>query len=177
VDSVVASAGFGLMGAVGGAALGLAARDSRLLRRLLLAGLIGFGPAGLVNLVLLITSKTDLSAEPPVFPSGILGDAAGYSYVAAMYALAFATRGAIGGAFLGLAVPDRHSVRVLAVVGALGFGLGGVVGMVVLNLPGWSVLTLGAAGVHVLWLGSSTAVGGAVLGAFAARLCRRRAAS
>jgi hypothetical protein len=169
-DSLMASVGFGVMGLVGGLALGLAERDGRAARRFVLTGVLGFGVGGLLALLLVYAEQRDLSALPPLFvgaqaPGGLPGGWGVFLYVACMYLLAFMVRGVIGGAVLGLAVPHRHAVRFLAFAGGLGFGLGGVVGVLLLNAPWWNVAYLGVYGVFVLWLGSTALVGGAVLGA------------
>ncbi len=149
LGSLIASLGFTLMGVLGATALGLATGDSRLLRRLIAAGILGFGLGGLLSLLLVLIVRADLSAMPPVFVGGIPERA-------------FAV--AIGGALMGLAVPNRHGVRLLAVLGALGFGIGGAAGVVLLNIPGWSPLRLPDAAVFALWLAVSAAPGGAALG-------------
>jgi hypothetical protein len=178
-DSLMASLGFGVMGLVGGAALGLAGRDSRAARRLALTGLLGFGVGGLLALLLVYAAQRDLTALPPLFASARLPDGepigwGHYLYAAFMYLLAFMVRGVIGGAVLGLAVPNRHAVRVLAFAGGLGFGLGGAVGVLVLNSPWWNVAYLGVFGVFVLWLGCTALVGGAAVGAAVGTLTRAR---
>jgi hypothetical protein len=178
-DSLMASLGFGIMGLLGGAALGLAERDSRAVRRFALTGLLGFGLGGLLALLLIYAAGRDLSALPPLFvgaqpPGGLPGGWGIYLYVAFMYLLAFMVRGVIGGAVLGLAVPNRQGVRFLAAAGGLGFGLGGVVGVFLLNAPWWNVAYLGVFGVFVLWLASTTLVGGALLGAGVGMLTRPR---
>ncbi len=166
VASLIATSGFTAMGVLGGVALGLGARDSRLLRRLVVTGILGFGLGGLLSLLLILTVRADLSSMPPVFVGGIPEGAfaVAIGFAAVMYFLAFAIRGAVGGALMGLALPNRHGVRVLAVLGALGFGIGGAAGVVLLNLPGWSPLVLPDAAVFALWLAVSTAPGGAALG-------------
>jgi hypothetical protein len=176
-DSLMASLGFGVMGLMGGLALGLAERDSRAARRFALTGVLGFGVGGLLALLLFYAAQRDLSALPPLFagaqvPGGLPGGWGVYLYAAGMYSLAFLVRGVIGGAVLGLAVPNRHAVRFLAFAGGLGFGLGGVVGVLLLNAPWWNVAYLGVYGVFVLWLGSAALVGGAILGAAVGMLPR-----
>lgn len=166
VASLIATLGFTVMGVLGGVALGAAARDGRLLRRLVVTGVLGFGVGGLLSLLLIVTIQADLSALPPVFVGGIpafaVGPALGYAGV--MYFLAFAVRGALGGALMGLAVPNRHGVRLLAVLGALGFGAGGAAGVVLLNAPPWGPLPLPDAAVYALWLAVGALPGGAALG-------------
>src|SRR5690349_10331303 len=66
-NSLAATFGFAVMGLLGGAALGWAARDPRAVRRLALTGLLGFGVGGLLNLLLLYATNGDASAEPPIF--------------------------------------------------------------------------------------------------------------
>jgi hypothetical protein len=178
-DSLVATLGFAVMGALGGAALGQVRRDARARRRLALVGLLGFGVGGLLNLLLIWAAGADLSALPPVFadaqlPGGHPIPPGMYAYAALMYLIAFLVRGVIGGAVMGLAVPDRRAVRFLSLMGGIGFGLGGVVGMLLLNVPGWNVPGVSPFVVYVLWLASSTAVGGAILGAGLSRLRRAR---
>ncbi|HJT77198.1 MAG TPA: hypothetical protein VJ739_08350 [Gemmataceae bacterium] len=164
--SLIATLGFTAMAVGGGIALGLAVRDSRLLRRLVVTGVLGFGVGGLLSLLLIATIQADLTALPPVFVGGIPGSAVGTAlgYAAVMYFLAFAVRGAIGGALMGLAVPNRHGVRLLAALGALGFGLGGAAGVGLLNAPPWSPLPLPDAAVYALWLTVSALPGGVALG-------------
>jgi hypothetical protein len=170
--SLVASLGLGLMGITGGVALGLAARDSRLLRRLALTGLLGFGPGGLIGLALLFRLHQDPAALPPVIlPVPDTGPAV-YAFGALLYAVGFGVRGAFGGAVLGLAVPNRHSVRILSILGFLGFATGGAVGLAILAAGGLNLANLGLLVVDVLWLTSTTTVGGAVLGAGVGMLSR-----
>jgi hypothetical protein len=170
LQSLVATAGFGVMGLVGGAVLGGVLGGWRVALRWALPGVVGFGVGGLVTLILVFPGSYDLSALPPAFPTNILADPRAFAWAAFMYFLAFGARGALGGALLGLVVPGRHSVRILALLGALGFGLGGILGICVLNLPGinpWSAqpLPLGAVGVCAVWLATVTVPGGALLGA------------
>jgi hypothetical protein len=86
--------------------------------------------------------------------------------------VAFGVRGALGGALLGLAVPNRHGVRVLSVVGFLGFAAGGALGLAILAAGGVHLAGLGLLMVDVIWLTSTAAVGGAVLGAGVGILAR-----
>jgi len=174
--SAAANVGYGVLGMVGGALLGLALDDLRLLRRLALVGLIGFGVGGLFNLMLVFAIGLDASATIPAFSAGIRQGGLGtYLFVALLYGLAFAMRGAIGGAFLGLAVPHRHSVRILSLAGAVGFGAGGVLGFVLFTLPRAETLWpwLGSPVDHAIWIAVTAAVGGAVLGRVLAGLVRR----
>jgi hypothetical protein len=144
-DSLIATLGFGIMGLVGGAALGVAARDGRAVRRFATAGLVGFGPGGLLALLLIYAAGRDLTALAPVFPVMAMPDAdlrawPVYLFGAGMYLIAFLLRGVIGGAVLGVAVPNRHAVRFPSVLGGLGFGLGGAAGTFVLNQPWFDVV-------------------------------------
>jgi hypothetical protein len=178
-DSVMASLGFAVMGLVGGLALGLAERDGRAVRRCSLAGLLGFGVGGLLALLLVYAAQRDLTALPPLFagaqfPGGLEAGLGIYLYAAFMYMLAFMVRGVIGGAVLGVAVANRHAVRFLAAASGVGFGLGGVLGVLILNCPLWNVAYLGVFGVFVLWLGCTALVGGAVLGTAVGMLSRPR---
>jgi hypothetical protein len=178
-DSLMATVGFGVMGLVGGAALGLAGRDTRAARRLALTGLLGFGVAGLLALLLVYAAQRDLTAMPPLFASARLADGEPlnwglYLYAAFMYLLAFMVRGVLGGAVLGLAVPNRHAVRVLAAAGGLGFGLGGALSLLLLNAPWWNAAYLGVFGVFVIWLAVTALFGGAALGAAVGMLRRAR---
>jgi hypothetical protein len=172
--SLIATSGFAAMGVLGGVALGLATWDTRLLRRLAVTGVLGFGLGGFLSLLLVPIMQADLSSLPPVFVGGVPDQAfaPALGFAAAMYFVAFAIRGALGGALMGIAVPNRHSVRLLAVLGALGFGVGGAAGVVALNVPAWSPLPLPDAAVYALWLAVSTLPGGAALGLGLAMLSR-----
>jgi hypothetical protein len=172
--SLVATAGFALVGVFGGIALGLAARDSRLLRRLAVTGLLGFGPGGLIGLFLVLLFKMDPTAVPAMLRGDPSAGPAVYVVGAILWMVGFGARGALGGAFLGLAVPHRHSVRILALTGLLGFAAGGAVGMVILGLGGLQLAALPMLVGYAVWLTSSTAIGGAILGAGLATLLRTR---
>jgi hypothetical protein len=176
-DSLIATLGFGIMGMLGGATLGFAARSVRAVNRFALAGLVGFGAGGLLNLLLVYAAARDLTALAPVFgvvaaPEAEAVDLRIYTFIALMYAIAFLTRGVIGGAVLGVAVPSRHAVRFLSLMGGLGFGIGGIAGWAVVNQPWLEVAHLGVYAVYVLWLTTSTLIGGAVLGAGVGLLSR-----
>jgi hypothetical protein len=181
-NSLVATLGFGLMGVLGGAALGWAARDTRFLWRLAFAGLLGFGAGGLLNLLLVYATNGDASAEPPIFQAGKVPWTTPVYFIAALlYAVAFAVRGAMGGAVLGVALPSRHAVRALSVLGALGFAAGAFLVTGALLLPGLRVedpeTPLTALRLCAVWAGGSTALGGAVLGAGVGMLARPHGAS
>lgn len=176
--SLVATLGFAVVGFLGGAGFDLALRQRGFLPRFALAGLLGFGIGGLLNLLLIWAAGADLSALAPVFldarlPGGHPIPRQAYFYAALMYLIAFLVRGVIGGAVLGLVVPHRRAVRFLSLMGGVGFGLGGVAGMALLNVPGWDLRPLGVLGVYVLWLGTSCTIGGAFLGYGTRRLLRR----
>jgi hypothetical protein len=169
-NSLIATLGFGIMGVLGGAALGWAARDLGLLQRLTLAGLVGFGVGGLLNLLLIWAMNGDASAAPPIFEGGrVPWNSQVILVVASLYAVAFLIRGIIGGAVLGVALPHARAVRALSVLGGLGFAAGGFLVTGALLLPGLRVedpqLPLTWIGTCALWVGGSTAVGGAILGA------------
>jgi hypothetical protein len=176
-NSLVATFGFGIMGGLGGAALGWAARDMRLLQRLALTGLLGFGVGGLLNLLLLSATNGDASAEPPIFEAGkVPWTAPVYLIAALLYAVAFAVRGTIGGAVLGVALPGRHAVRTLSLVGAFGFAAGAFLVTGALLLPGLRVedpdSPLIAVELCAVWAGGSAAIGGAMLGVGVGLLAR-----
>jgi hypothetical protein len=170
--SLTATLGFALVGLLGSIALGLAAGDTRLLRRLALTAFLGFGPGGLIGLFLVIMLQADPTALPPVFREDPDAGPAVYVVAALLYGVAFGARGALGGAALGLAVTPRHSVRILSLVGFLGFASGGAGGLLILALGGLRLAALGLLAVDVLWLASSAAVGGAILGAGVGTLVR-----
>jgi hypothetical protein len=177
-QSLIATAGYAIMGIVGGAALGLARRDTRALYRFALVGLLGFGVGGLLNLMLVWAANGDLSAIPLTtaetrLPNGQPITPGMYFYLGLMYLIAFLVRGVIGGAVFGLAVPHRRAVRFLSLMGGIGFGLGGVAGMLLLNTPGWAITSLSVEVVFVLWLALSTGIGGAFLGGGVGALLRR----
>jgi hypothetical protein len=191
--SLIATLGFTLMGAIGGAGLGLSRRDGR--RSLPLAGAVGFALSGLVGVALVFAMGgganhrmgPDVTSVIPAFvhpvEAGVAGppDAeghagggglSGYFGLALLYGLTFGLRGAVAGAVLGRVVPGRQSARALAITGWLGFTLAGAVGFGVCQLAA-PLLHLGFAGevaAHAVWLGSTAAVGGAVLGGVLKRL-------
>jgi hypothetical protein len=164
VLSLVGCLGYGLMGAVGGAALGLARRQARAAVRLAVAGLLAFGLGGLANVLLAGVQGIDLSVQPPSpFPLLILT------------LTAFGIRGAMGGALLGLAFHSRHSVRILSLAGFLGFGLGAGLSSCLFQVPGLdrvglAIISLGPSAAYAIWIGVCTAVGGAVLAAVTASM-------
>jgi hypothetical protein len=167
---------------LGGTALGWAARDVRLLQRFTLAGLVGFGVGGLLNLLLIWATDGDASAFPPIFEKDRIPSNPEVILVGALlYAVAFLVRGTIGGAVLGVALPHPRAVRALSALGALGFGVGGFVVSGALLLPQLRVedpqLPLTWIGTCALWVGGSTAVGGALLGAGVGLLLRPRGGS
>jgi hypothetical protein len=170
LQSLAVSAGFGIMGMLGGALLSLPLRDPRIRRRLIVAGFVGFGLGGLVNLILVWPAGADPSTMVPVLDAERLPPIAGiYAFLVLLWIVPFAARGAIGGALLGLAIPGRHAVRVLALFGAFGFGVGSAVGLALLQIPGGRTLSsepslAGMLGTYAVWMGSIAAVGGAFLG-------------
>jgi hypothetical protein len=175
--SLVATLGFAFVGILGGTALGLAAGDTRLLRRLALTSFLGFGPGGLIGLFLVLMLQADPTVLPPVLvPSSGAGPAV-YALGAVLWMVGFGARGAMGGAVMGLAVAHRHSVRLLSILGLVGFAAGGAVSTAILNLGGLNAPTLGRLIVYVIWLTTSTSVGGAILGAGVGMLVRPRTSS
>jgi hypothetical protein len=171
VASLVACLGYGLMGALGGAALGLAGRNGRAAVRLAVAGLLAFAVGGLCNVVLAGLLQIDPSVAPPL--PVLVGET--YLMPVILSLGSFGIRGAMGGALLGLAFARRHSVRILSVAGFLGFGLGGMLGCCLflvpgLNRAGLALFSLGPVAAYALWMGLCTAVGGAILGAVVAVL-------
>ena len=93
--------GFAILGAVGGASLGLVLKDRKTAGLLALAGAIGFGIGFLAGFFILLV------VWQPSHLQGVLTGAIG---------------GAVGGALLGIACRSWKSVRVLALASAIGFG-------------------------------------------------------
>jgi len=93
--------GFAIMGAVGGASLGLVLNDGKTAGLLALAGAIGFGIGFLTGFFIL------LLIWQPIHTQGVLIGAIG---------------GAVGGASLGIVCRSWKSARVLALASAIGFG-------------------------------------------------------
>jgi hypothetical protein len=164
VMSLIGCLGYGLMGAFGGAALGLARRQVRTAARLAVAGLLAFGLGGLANVLLAGVQGIDLSVMPPA-PLPLL----------LLTLTAFGIRGTLGGALLGLAFRSRHSVRILSVAGFLGFGLGAGLCLCLFLVPGLdrvgeAIASLGPDAAYAIWIGLCTAIGGAVLAAVTATM-------
>jgi hypothetical protein len=110
-----------VMGAIGGAALGLALRDWKVILILTLLGAIGFLTGAIIAL---------LSGS---FIWEFLGDTGFAFFFSAMM-------GAIGGAALGLPSFDWRRIIGLALAGALGFGTGII--MLTTPLYGWLQMCL-----------------------------------
>jgi hypothetical protein len=133
---------FFAMGALGGASLGLAASDKRSVATLALTGASGFGIGFLVAFAIVL----------------LVWDAFGNWFIGAV-------GGLLGGASLGVAFRTWRRIVLLAVVGALGFGIGWG-GVDVLRQP---LVEPGASGVTFWWaipfMTIEGAIGGASLGA------------
>jgi hypothetical protein len=145
--------GYFITGALGGAALGAALQNWIRAIILALTGLVGFGIGFNVGFVLIYVW------EPPfmLLVEGVVG-------------------GAAGGAALGLAFRDWRTVAVLAIGGAVGFGIGGGI----VDLLKQPFVSPGAQGVTFWWATGfmviQGAIGGASLGAALGYLENRRLA-
>src|SRR5215218_8310426 len=106
---------FILSGAIGGASLGLASKARRRTMSLAVLGIVGFGVGGIVAL---------LVAFGVFVPIPALTGSADYGVRGVMGALG----GAVVGGSLGLAFGDGRRIAALAVAGAVGFGVGVIVG-------------------------------------------------
>ena len=95
--------GFAVMGAIGGASLGLASRSWKMAGLLALAGAIGFGIGLLLGFFIVLAVW-----GPPVHVERLFRGAVG---------------GVVGGILLGIALRNRLAVVLLALTGALGFGV------------------------------------------------------
>lgn len=145
--------GFFAMGALGGASLGLAASDKRSIVTLAMAGALGFGVGFLIAFAIVL----------------LVWDPFGNWFIGAI-------GGGLGGASLGVGLRTRRRVMLLAVVGALGFGIGsGAVD--VLSQP---MMEPGASGItfwwSILFMTIEGAIGGASLGAALGYLEKRELA-
>jgi hypothetical protein len=94
--------GFAILGAIGGASLGFMSNGWRRAWLLALFGAVGFGVGLLIGFFIVITIW-----EPPYVAKLFIG----------------AVGGAIGGAFLGLALRNWGKAGLLALAGAIGFGV------------------------------------------------------
>jgi hypothetical protein len=134
--------GFFAMGALGGASLGLAASDKRSIVTLSLTGALGFGLGFVIAFAMVL----------------LVWDPSGNWFIGAV-------GGLVGGASLGVAFKTWRGIVPLAVVGALGFGIGwGAVDILSQPLvkPGASGITFWWA---ILFMTIEDAIGGASLGA------------
>ncbi|MFC1871273.1 hypothetical protein ACFLYF_02580 [Chloroflexota bacterium] len=139
--------GFPMLGACGGASLGLALRDRKRAGLLALGSAVGFGVGYLVGFFIV------LAIWEPAHVEGLFIGAVG---------------GGIGGASLGLGLRDWRKTGLLALAGALGFG---IVGQVTWNLfRGSDAAVLGLSTKVFIW----GVVGGAFLGAMSGYLNRRK---
>lgn len=155
--TVVGAAGFGIgavisgdnpvwsyftTGALGGVALGIALKDWRRTIVLALVGLLGFGVGFTVWFFILFVTVPDFG----LFQVGLVG-------------------GAIGGTALGSTFRSWKSAGILAVAGAFGFGVGGLI----FDIFSQPLVEPGASGVTFWWailfMAVQGAVGGASLGA------------
>jgi len=112
---------FMLIGALGGALIGVSSRSTRLIRRFTLAGTLGCGLAGsLGTLVLYLYYRFGVSSfdQAPLLNNLMVG-------------LVSSFIGALTGAILGIVRGDRQQSVRLAWVGALGFGASFQIGNVV----------------------------------------------
>lgn len=130
------------MGAMGGAALGIALKDWRITIALALAGLVGFGVGLTVGFIIFFISAPNFG----LLQVGLVG-------------------GAIGGMALGSTFRSWKSVGILALAGAFGFGIGGLI----FDTFSQPMVEPGASGVTFWWailfMALQGAVGGASLGA------------
>ena len=138
-----------LGGALGGASLGLALRDFRQVLILAVLGALGL-PVG-------VMAGLTLGSFFNYYPFAIA-----------------AIVGAVVGGSLGVAFKDWRMVVSLAVVGAVGFGIGYVAGAVRYSIP--IIRQVGGAG-ETEFIAISGIIGGASLGAALAYLESRRRAS
>jgi len=142
---------FILSGAIGGASLGLASKARRRTMSLAVLGIVGFGVGGIVAL---------LVAFGVFVPIPALTGSADYGVRGVMGALG----GAVVGGSLGLAFGDGRRIAALAVAGAVGFGVGVIVGAYcVLAIFGADFL-VGNPGTIMLYALTGV-IGGASLGA------------
>ena len=146
-------------GVLGGVALGAAWRDMRTAAALGVASAVGFGVGSFTSLFIMFSSQT---MEGLVSRWVFLGVVAGVLGGAAM-----------GLALWSLALLDWKVIVTLALVGALGFGIGGGVQDILRTRlvelrPGVSVLW------PTLYFGIQGAIGGAALGAALGILKRRQ---
>ncbi len=151
--------GYFAAGALGGLALGVAWRDMRTPLALGVASAAGFGVGGFTSFFIMFGSQT---MEGLVSRWVFLGVVAGVVGGAAM-----------GLALWSLALLDWKVIVTLALVGALGFGIGGGVQDILRTRlvelrPGVSVLW------PTLYFGIQGAIGGAALGAALGILKRRQ---
>ena len=142
---------FILSGAVGGASLGLALKDRRKTMSLALLGIVGFGVGGIVALLVAFGVFAPISALTGSADYGVRGE---------MGALG----GAVVGASLGLAFGDGRSIATLAVAGAVGFGVGVIVGAFSVRALFGADFLVGNSGTIMLYALTGIS-GGASLGA------------
>ncbi len=145
--------GFFAMGALGGASLGVAAKDKRSIVTLALTGALGFGLGFLVAFAIVL----------------LIWDPFGNWFIGAV-------GGGLGGASLGVGLRTWRRIVPLTVVGALGFGIGsGAVD--VLSQP---MMEPGASGITFWWailfMTIEGFIGGASLGAALGYLEHRKLA-
>lgn len=107
--------GYPILGAVGGASLGLALKGWKRAGLLALVGGVGFNIGYFLSTLSMAAVR--VLAEP-------LGELLGYS---AIVGVGYALWGAVGGASLGLALKSCRGVGLLTLAGALGFGCTGLV--------------------------------------------------
>jgi hypothetical protein len=147
-----------VVGAIGGAILGLGARDGRKVVLMALLGALGFFVGSIIVVVLFFLLSFFFSA--------------GYGPLEAVSA---GSLGLVIGAALGLALRSWRSTAVLALMGLVGFGIGGLIAAAlqgfplqpVEGLPSWQLAVFGAI---------EGLVGGATLGVALGYLENRRLA-
>ena len=139
--------GFPIFGAIGGASLGFSLKDGKRAMLLALAGAIGFGVGFLMGFFIVLT------IWEPVYVEGLLLGVVG---------------GTLGGASFGLVLRNWGKTGLLALAGAVGFGIA--------VQAAWDLLR--GLSPQVLWGAITLAiwgiVGGAFLGAALGYLERKR---
>lgn len=107
-----------VMGALGGASLGLAMKDRRKAVVLALSGATGFGLGFFIAFLGLLLA---------LLPGGAYTHWPANFYVE--YGFLGAFTGAVGGAVLGATFRKRRSILALALAGSIGFGIGDMLGL------------------------------------------------
>ena len=167
--NVLQNIGFLILGGIGGGVLAWVSHKRPRVVVAAVAGSIGFGVAGLVEF------GVDYSVFLPVFIDGIRGGSSAYLSLSFSYFISFAIRGAIGGTAIGLALVGFKKLRtvlIVAIAGALGFGIGGVLAFAIFAIPGIQIgiymssvamSLFGEAAFRGVWLATVSFIGGAFL--------------